>query len=286
MLWGILNSVISACYIWRKVSGNCFVLLEPCKKKVKEKKNFETRSRGSLDHLAVRFPAICTQSPSPPPGAHAWLSEVFSQALISVKNSVCHGDKKRLWHQPSPSVIRLPHRKQQWWLSVRATDLCGLLVRERLLLLVAQCVYLIISLKAFCLLFLHEASLDWTATLLLFVLVPYSILSFSCPSIRPPIWLGWGETGRVERCGARDGATAGAQSDKERQITPLTRTIHHRFISHPSLPPHLHLKYSAPGWQLQEEKKRNPPKNLNFYSPHCSHSVVTHAATAISALFY
>lgn len=28
MLWGILNSVISARYIRRKVSGNCFVLLE------------------------------------------------------------------------------------------------------------------------------------------------------------------------------------------------------------------------------------------------------------------
>lgn len=28
MLWGILNSVISARYISRKVSGNCFVLLE------------------------------------------------------------------------------------------------------------------------------------------------------------------------------------------------------------------------------------------------------------------
>lgn len=55
---------------------------------------------------------------------------------------------------------------------------------------------------------------------------------------------------------ARDGATAGAQSDKERQITPLTRTIHHGFISHPSLPPHLHLKYSAPGRQLQEKKKK------------------------------
>lgn len=55
--------------------------------------------------------------------------------------------------------------------------------------------------------------------------------------------------------GERDGATAGAQSDKERQITPLTRTIHHCFISHPSLPPHLHLKYSAPARQLQEKKK-------------------------------
>lgn len=43
-------------------------------------------SRGSLDRLAVYFQAICMQSPSPPPpGAHAWLSEVFSQALISVK---------------------------------------------------------------------------------------------------------------------------------------------------------------------------------------------------------
>lgn len=58
------------------------------------------------------------------------------------------------------------------------------------------------------------------------------------------------------RDGARDGATAGAQSDKERQITPLTRTIHHRFISHPSLPPHLRLKYNTPGWQLQETNKQ------------------------------
>lgn len=33
-------------------------------------------------------------------------------------------------------------------------------------------------------------------------------------------------------------------------------------------------------------KKTQPPKKLNFYSLHCSHSVITHAATAISALFY
>lgn len=90
MLWGILNSVISACYIWRKVSGNCFVLLEPPKKR----ETFERSSRDSLDHLAVRFPAICTQSPSPSLGAHAWLSDVFSQALISVKKSVSWGQKK------------------------------------------------------------------------------------------------------------------------------------------------------------------------------------------------
>lgn len=83
------------------------------------------------------------------------------------------------------------------------------------------------------------------------------------------------------RDGARDGATAGAQSDKEKQITPLTRTIHHRFISHPSLPPHLHLKYSAPGRQLREKKIKS-----QLYSPCCSHSVVTHAAPAISTLFY
>lgn len=260
MLWGILNSVISACNIWTKVSGNCLVLLEPHKKS-----NFEISSRGSLDHLVVGFPAICTRSPSPPPGAHAWLSEVFSQALISVKKSVCHGDEKRLWHQPSPSMIRLPHIKQQWSLSVPVTDLCGLLVRERLLL--PSCLVSLFDhfYKTFCLLFLHEAILDCTAAPLLPVLVSSSVLPFLCPSIRPPIWSGWGETDRAERCGARDGATAGAQSDKERQITPLTRTIHHRFISHPSLPPHLHLKYSAPGRQLQDEKK--PPKNKIFILP-------------------
>lgn len=56
MLWGILNSVISACYIWRKVSGNCFVLLEQKKKKEKLLKWVRD------DHLAVRFPAICTQA--------------------------------------------------------------------------------------------------------------------------------------------------------------------------------------------------------------------------------
>lgn len=81
MLWGILNSVISACYIWRKVSGNCFVLLEPPTKK----ETFKMSSCDALDHLVVRFPAICIRSPSPSPGAHAWLSEVFSPALISVK---------------------------------------------------------------------------------------------------------------------------------------------------------------------------------------------------------
>jgi len=55
---------------------------------------------------------------------------------------------------------------------------------------------------------------------------------------------------RGEWSGARDGATAGAQSDKERQITPLTRAIHHLFISsffRPALLPHLYVKNNTPG---------------------------------------
>lgn len=100
------------------------------------------------------------------------------------------------------------------------------------------------------------------------------------PSIRPPIWLRWGAVGRGrgEQSGAKDGATAGAQSDKERQITPLTRAIHHLFISpfiHPSLPPHLYVRRGAP------EKRFDLPHNFTF--DNVSHLVATRARKSQSA---
>lgn len=100
------------------------------------------------------------------------------------------------------------------------------------------------------------------------------------PSIRPPIWLRWGAVGRGrgEQSGAKDGATAGAQSDKERQITPLTRAIHHLFISpfiHPSLPPHLYVRRGAP------EKRFDLPHN--FTLDNVSHLVATRARKSQSA---
>lgn len=100
------------------------------------------------------------------------------------------------------------------------------------------------------------------------------------PSIRPPIWLRWGAVGRGrgEQSGAKDGATAGAQSDKERQITPLTRAIHHLFISpfiHPSLPPHLYVRCGAP------EKRADLPHN--FTLDNVSHLVATRARKSQSA---
>lgn len=120
----------------------------------------------------------------------------------------------------------------------------------------APCFYLIISLTALRLLFLREAILDGAAS----SSPRPCLLLCQCllVSIHPSTHLAGLRRERPSgaRDWARDGATAGAQSDKERQITPLTRTIHHGFISHPSLPPHLHLKYSAPGWQLQEKKKK------------------------------
>lgn len=109
------------------------------------------------------------------------------------------------------------------------------------------------------------------------------------PSIRPPIWLRYEVVGRGEWSGARDGATAGAQSDKERQITPLTRAIHHHFISpffHPSLPPHLYLKMQRT-WMATLEKKKI--KSTQLYTWCCSHLVATHvalAAKSISMRFY
>lgn len=90
------------------------------------------------------------------------------------------------------------------------------------------------------------------------------------PSIRPPIWLRWGVVGRGEWSGARDGATAGAQSDKERQITPLTRAIHHLFIApffHPSLPPHL-VREILRTWRATPEKKKQPWKKPLTNLPH------------------
>lgn len=72
MLWGILNSVISACYIWRKVSGNCFVLLEPRKKKKERKKKslkcahvaFSTTWR-FVSRPSARSPRVLLLVPTP-----------------------------------------------------------------------------------------------------------------------------------------------------------------------------------------------------------------------------
>lgn len=64
------------------------------------------------------------------------------------------------------------------------------------------------------------------------------------PSVHPSTHLAEVRSGRPRRgepSGARDGATAGAQSDKERQIIPLTRAIHHLFIPpSPLIPRFLH----------------------------------------------
>lgn len=207
MLWGILNSVISACYIWRKVSGNCFVLLG----KKKKKKKLLKWAHVALS-TAWRFtsrPSACSPRvllllvPTPD-------SQKFSHKRWLVWRNKCHGDKKRLWHQPlddlvatyKETVIICTNNRLVWVIGLWASSVAGCRA--------ALCFYLIISLTALWLLFLREAILDYTESLLL-VFVPSSVPAFSCPSIRPPIWPGWGETGRAER---------GIERGMERQLEP------------------------------------------------------------------
>lgn len=85
-------------------------------------------------------------------------------------------------------------------------------------------------------------------------------LSLLPQSVRPSTHLVEVRSVRTRRgkwSGARDGATAGAQSDKEKQITPLTRAIHHLFISpsfYPSLLAHLSMMHT---WIAIPGKKNN-----------------------------
>lgn len=73
MLWGILNSVISARYIWRKVSENCFVLLE---QRLSDELTWLSR-RFVRCHPSVASPAICIAnfSASFPHSLKLWFSK-------------------------------------------------------------------------------------------------------------------------------------------------------------------------------------------------------------------
>lgn len=87
MLWGILNAVISARYISRKVSENCFVLLE--QRLGNELTGFSWQS---FSRLLGHLYTVCG------PPLHARLSRskpaVLSQVLIGVKKKeVYHGGK-------------------------------------------------------------------------------------------------------------------------------------------------------------------------------------------------
>lgn len=132
MLWGILNSVISACYIWRKVSGNCFVLLEQKKKEKLLKWAHVALSTTwwFASRPSARSPRALLLVPTPD-------SQKFSHKRWLVWRNKCHGDKKRLWHQPLDDLVATYCIKKQS-LSVRTTDLCGLLVCEHHLSLVAR----------------------------------------------------------------------------------------------------------------------------------------------------
>lgn len=243
MLWGILNSVISACYIWRKVSGNCFVLLEQKKKKLLK-----------WAHVALSTTWLFASGPSAPSPQVLLLvptpdSQRFSHKGWLVWRNPCHRGKNRLWHQPlddfaatyKETVIICTKNRLVWVIGLWASSVAGCQA--------APFDHFINS-------FVTIVS-PWSYSWLHSKSSPCPSLLF-CPcllvSIHPSTHLAGVRRDRPS--GARDGATAGAQSDKERQITLLTRTIHHRFISYPSLPPHLHLKFCAPGRQLQEKEKK------------------------------
>lgn len=146
-----------------------------------------------------------------------------------------------------------------WVICVRASPVAGCQP--------AACLHLIVPLSPLCLLFLHEAILDCAATPLPPVLVSSSVPA-SLVSIHPSTHLAGARCDGPSGAERGDGATAGAQSDKERQITPLTRTIHHRFISHP-------FPSSAPPSEIQRTWTATPetnhppppPKKKTFLSP-------------------
>ncbi len=285
MLWGILNSVISARYISRKVSGNCFVLLE--QRLSNELTWFSWRFVRC--HPSAASPAICTHLSIllPAPVSHSLELRFSRKCWLAWKISVSWGKKLgilRLWHCIK-GISGVP-----WWFHYnvkRNTIIISLLCEHQALTCLCEsykctsfaccwatvlyvstessqyefCITYCLSMKPFFTVQWHHTSdiillVDCPMTSLLLVLVSISVPPSLppplrlAPSIRPPIWLRWGVVGRGEWSGARDGATAGAQSDKKRQITPLTRAIHHLFISpffHRSLPPHLYVKYGTPG---------------------------------------
>lgn len=91
MLWGILNSVISARYISRKVSGNCFVLLE--QRLGNELTWFSWRF--ARRHPSAASPAICIHPSvllSPCPSPCLWIYSSLAQVLISVKKKRIMGE--------------------------------------------------------------------------------------------------------------------------------------------------------------------------------------------------
>lgn len=92
MLWGILNSVISARYIWRKVSGNCFVLLE---QRLSDELTWFSW-RFAHRHHSAASPAICMRLRRSASRAPCF-SEATSlqQVLIGVKNNCIMGVKTR-----------------------------------------------------------------------------------------------------------------------------------------------------------------------------------------------
>lgn len=88
MLWGILNTVISARYISRKVSENCFVLLE---QRLGRELTWSSW-RFFQCHPSTASPAICTQ-PCPSLCTRRSLVEsaALSQVLISAKKICIKG---------------------------------------------------------------------------------------------------------------------------------------------------------------------------------------------------
>lgn len=126
MLWGILNSVIFACYIWRKVSGNCFVLLEPKKRNFWNELTWLSTTWRFASRPSARSPRVLLLVPTPD-------SQKFSHKRWLVWRNQCHGDKKRLWHQPlddlvatyKETVIICANDRLVWVIALWASSVAG-----------------------------------------------------------------------------------------------------------------------------------------------------------------
>lgn len=178
----------------------------------------------------------------------------------------------------SPLMIWLPHIKKQS-LSVRTTDLSVLLVCEHHLLHV--------SIWSF-----HQQLCDYCFSLKLFLtaqrvfsssLSPLPSLP-SCvhPSVHPS---GRGEERRTERSAGWSEGWSDSWSPVRQGETNYPSNENHSSSLHlSSLPSSTPPSEIQRTWMATPGKKKKEKSQL--YSPCCSHSVVTHAAPAISTLFY
>lgn len=204
MLWGILNAVISARYISRKVSENCFVLLE--QRLGNELTGFSWQFVHR--HPSTASPAICIQALGPPLRCPLSLALRTRRSLASVdwcekrkekkKRSVSWGGEIRV------SSTALKARESPCWVDgeTESSLVWGskpklLSGKSRVCLLLRSSAFLIVVPFSLCCLLVSQ-NLSFP---------PGSI----CPSVRP-IWLRWRALSRREESGVERGM--------ERQLEP------------------------------------------------------------------